>query len=93
MTKEMWIIVLGIVVALVPFLGFPGSWKTVIFVLVGLAIAVLAFIIRLRRMTQMRNALSTKGRQTDSYVENDIRVESRNNKGYESARIQGKVDA
>lgn len=37
------IIALGIVVALVPFLGFPSSWKSIIFAAVGLAIAALAF--------------------------------------------------
>jgi len=33
------IITLGIVVTIVPFLGFPSSWKTIIFAALGLAIA------------------------------------------------------
>jgi len=36
------IIALGIGVALVPFLGFPSSWKTVIFLLLGVSITVAA---------------------------------------------------
>ena len=37
------IISLGIVVALVPFLGFPSSWKNIVFLLLGLGIALTAF--------------------------------------------------
>tara|TARA_B100000745_G_scaffold300599_1_gene255795 strand:- start:18554 stop:18784 length:231 start_codon:yes stop_codon:yes gene_type:complete len=37
------IITLGIIVALVPFLGFPSTWKQVISVMLGAIIAVLAF--------------------------------------------------
>ena len=34
---------LGIVTALVPFLGFPPSWVRVFTIVLGLAVAVLAF--------------------------------------------------
>ena len=37
------IIALGVLVAIVPFLGFPSAWKNVIFATLGLAIAVLAY--------------------------------------------------
>lgn len=37
------IIVLGVTTAIVPFLGFPTSWKNVILPIIGLTIAVLAY--------------------------------------------------
>ena len=30
--------ILGLLVAITPFLGFPGSWENIIFVILGLAI-------------------------------------------------------
>ena len=38
---------LGLSVVIIPFFGFPGSWKTFLFVLIGLTIAILSFLITL----------------------------------------------
>lgn len=46
MTKDVGILILGLIVAAMPFLGFPGGIKTVVFVVAGLLIALLAFLIR-----------------------------------------------
>lgn len=46
MSKEMSVIVLGIVVVVVPFLGIPGDWKTPLFVLAGLGVALIGFLLR-----------------------------------------------
>lgn len=46
MSKEMTVIVLGVLVVITPYLGIPGSWKTVILVLAGLAIAGAGFLLR-----------------------------------------------
>ena len=46
MSKEVLLIVLGVWIALVPFMGFPGSWRTVIMIVVGLCIAVVGFFLR-----------------------------------------------
>lgn len=37
------IIALGVIVALVPFLGFPSSWKNIMFLVLGCGIATLGF--------------------------------------------------
>jgi len=37
------IVTLGIIVAVLPFLGFPSSWKNVMFLIFGVSIAALAF--------------------------------------------------
>lgn len=39
------IAILGLVVAIIPFLGIPGSWKTVLFFVIGLTIFTKAFLI------------------------------------------------
>ena len=46
MSKDLTIIVLGLWVAVMPFLGFPGFWEMVIFVISGLAIAAITFMLR-----------------------------------------------
>lgn len=46
MTKEMWLIVLGILAVVVPYTGFPGVWKTVFFVVAGITIAAIGFLLR-----------------------------------------------
>lgn len=46
MSKEMTIVALGIWVMVVPYLGVPGSWRTVILVLTGVGIAIVGFLLR-----------------------------------------------
>ena len=62
MTKDVGILVLGLLVATVPFLGFPSDVKQYILVGSGLVIAVLAFIIR--------GELETDDHATESYSQN-----------------------
>lgn len=37
------IVALGVLVALLPFLGFPSSWKNIIFLILGASISAIAF--------------------------------------------------
>lgn len=46
MSKEMTVIVLGVLVVITPYLGIPGSWKTVILVLSGFVLAGAGFLLR-----------------------------------------------
>ena len=46
MTKDVGILILGLLTAAMPYLGFPTNYENIIFVVVGLSIAVLAFLIR-----------------------------------------------
>ena len=64
MSKEMIVIALGVLVVITPYLGIPGTWKTVIFVLAGLSLAGLGFLLR-------GEALSREaGHGHDHFVEN-----------------------
>lgn len=46
MSKETTVILLGLLVAITPYLGIPGFWKTVVLVLAGLGIAGTGFLLR-----------------------------------------------
>lgn len=59
-TKNRTILILGIFVALMPFLGFPYPFEEVLYVLAGLAIATLSYLLahyrrNARRIPQRRN--------------------------------------
>jgi len=44
MRKNLIIFLLSLWIILIPFLGFPGSWRTFFIVISGLVIAVLVFL-------------------------------------------------
>jgi hypothetical protein len=43
MSKEMGVILLGLVIIVTPFLGIPGTWKTAVVVIAGLGELLLLF--------------------------------------------------
>jgi len=55
MARDTSIIVLGVLIALTPFLGLPGIWKTSIIVFFALLVALLGLIIRTERSLPARN--------------------------------------
>jgi hypothetical protein len=44
MRKERTLFVLGVLVAVLPFSGFPEAWREVFFVIIGLGILCLAYL-------------------------------------------------
>ena len=70
MTKDVGILILGLVVVATPFLGLPSSWKTVIFVVLGLVIASLAFLLRGDLPLPGSGRYTGEGRKTDTFAEN-----------------------
>ncbi|MGH7141454.1 MAG: hypothetical protein ACREGH_02370 [Minisyncoccia bacterium] len=46
MSKESGVIVLGLIIAVMPLLGFPPSWREAFFIIAGLATALLGFFLR-----------------------------------------------
>lgn len=48
MTLDSLIMLSGVLVAILPFLGFPNSWDTVFFVMLGVLIISLGIVVRRR---------------------------------------------
>lgn len=71
MSKRKAIVILAVWSALVPFLGFPSSWKTLFVAVSGLAIAALSIDWRFLR----RKKRAAKGRRTkrddEAFVEHE----------------------
>lgn len=73
MSKDPVILILGIVIAIVPFLGFPGSFETAIFVFSGITIAVLAFMLRRDMAEGLHCEPFVEGKKTDTFSQNNVR--------------------
>jgi hypothetical protein len=46
MSKEATVVILGVFIAVLPFLGFPESWRVVMYVVSGISIMALGFMLR-----------------------------------------------
>lgn len=90
MSKDPIILILGIVVAIVPFLGFPGSFETVIFVLSGLAIAILAFMLRRDMAQGVHCEPFVEGKKTETFSQNNVK---KNYDGNNTENSQGEGEA
>lgn len=66
MSKEMTVLVLGFWVLVLPYLGIPGSWRTVFLVVTGLALVTLGFLMRGEKIGGVR----TKRTERHPFVEN-----------------------
>jgi hypothetical protein len=57
-SKNRSILILGILTALMPFLGFPTSWKNVFYFIFGISISTMSFLIarhkRISKKTHVR---------------------------------------
>ncbi len=68
MSKGAVIILLGFLIAFLPFTGFPTGTKTIFAIIFGLCTMALGFLVRQERVWLTR-ALSGK-HKTDAYAEN-----------------------
>jgi uncharacterized membrane protein YuzA (DUF378 family) len=61
MRKERTLFILGIWVAVLPFLGFPDSWRRIFFIITGLALIYLGYLFYLEaRVRQLKNMQESK---------------------------------
>jgi hypothetical protein len=65
MSRELLIVILASFVVVMPFTGFPGTWKTFVFFVAGMLIIGLALLIRQERLWFFQ-----RQRKTDAYTEN-----------------------
>ncbi len=66
MRKENTLIILGVLILLVPFLGIPGTWKTPLFMVLGAMVAICGLLVR----SDFKSLAAAKGKQTNAFVEN-----------------------
>lgn len=66
MRKEKTIFIIGLWLIVLPFLGFPGSWKTVILVLTGIALVYLGYLFYM----EAKERLAKIENQTESFIDN-----------------------
>ena len=66
MSKESLLIIFGFFVALLPFLGFPGAWKDIMYTVLGICVGLIAFLLRHTRQLHEKS----DGADGDAYVEN-----------------------
>ncbi len=69
MIKISTIFVLGILVVLVQYTGFPLDWKNFLYIIFGLSITVLSFLIR-KELDKVVKHLHTEPVKSESYSEN-----------------------
>lgn len=68
MSKYTILIVLGIWIIILPFLGFPGFWKTLLFVVSGLGVVI--FTLLVRSESSNGNPFRFGENSTDVYIDN-----------------------
>lgn len=68
MSKETIVIVLGLLTALMPYqIGIPGQWKQYFYIIAGVVIAGIVFVIRQERVWKDREAQHEQ--KTNTFVE------------------------
>lgn len=67
MSKAGAIVILGLLVAFLPFTGFPSGFETTLAVILGLLTMALGFLVRQERLWLLRSM--KRENKTDSYAE------------------------
>jgi len=66
MRKEKTLLIIGLWVIILPFLGFPNSWRKVLFFITGLAIIYIAYLFYL----EVKVRLAKNKDQSKTFVDN-----------------------
>ncbi len=66
MRKERTLFIIGLWIIILPFTGFPPSWKTFFFVITGISIIYLAYLF----YTQIKNNMPKVENHSKTFVDN-----------------------
>ncbi len=66
MRKEKALFFIGLFILILPFLGFPNSWKTVLFVIIGTIIIYLAYLF----YAEVKDRLARNSTETKTFIDN-----------------------
>jgi hypothetical protein len=72
MHKGTTVILLALAVALMPFLGFPSSWKIIFYVVAGFGIAIFSFLDKKEILENVQTVGWKEDNQTDVFVQNGV---------------------
>jgi len=72
MPKNSSLLLFGLLVVIVSFLGIPSSWKTIIFSILGVLIITVALLLRKDITTGALCLHLTKEKHTNSYKQNGV---------------------
>ncbi|MCK5027261.1 MAG: hypothetical protein KAS07_02485 [Candidatus Pacebacteria bacterium] len=89
MTKKTTAIFLSVLVAVMPFLGFPTQFKTYFFLVSGLLLAGLIELISIQYCKECRGLLSHNEEMLDQYE--DIEVSEKDEDDLASAKSYGET--
>ena len=79
MHKARILLILGIWVAILPYLGFPYSWKNILFTLSGLGLVYLSYILYLEsKIGETEEKSSDNFSENGDFSENKIKIEEHN---------------
>ena len=70
MSKARILFIFGIVIAALPYLGFPIFWKNILFTILGLSLAFFAYMIRRERKEIMEDKKNFENFSENSFNEN-----------------------
>lgn len=71
MRKERTLFFIGIWVGILPFLGFPNSWRKILFIITGLALIYLSYLFRQEAKARLEALKLNSNEQTmDSFIDN-----------------------
>ncbi|MFZ3015745.1 MAG: hypothetical protein WA101_01940 [Minisyncoccia bacterium] len=86
MRKARLFLILGIWIAILPYLGFPYSWKNILFTLSGLVLIYLSYIIYRESKTEETSKIS------ENFSENNHTDESSRSNGLEGYYYQDRIE-
>lgn len=85
MSSRQVIIILGILIILLPFLGFNSNWDMVISILTGLLIIILSYRLSPIKKSKTKQDEGDKTEVTKSQTQNDLPfVENKNESGLDT---------
>ena len=66
MRKEKTLLIIGIWVSILPFLGFPDTWRKIFFIITGFAIIYLSYLY----YEQVKAAISRDDNASKTFIDN-----------------------
>ncbi len=66
MRKEKALFFIGLFILILPFLGFPNSWKTVMYMIIGIIIMYLAYLF----YVEVKDRLAKNSIETKTFIDN-----------------------